>query len=383
VRRSSWYKLSGYKCSGWALAALIPAITLAAMTVSPRNLEKALQAQRELVQQQPRDARAYNDLGNLLVLAGDLTQAEQAYLYALELDPDKVSTRFNLALLLQQTGRFRDALAEYQKVLSKDPSHAWTHYQVGSLYDYWHQDDLAIEAYAQAFSLNPQLAFSEINPHVIDNRLLTEALLKAHRAGQLSPAAPKAYDDPVRIGHLLIPPVPVDTSGEEEGEDDEGEEPLAAGRSAPGEQEAAQLLTDGDLDPNAPANQAAPPAGVGRGSIYRPPSRIQRPPRNLRQFQQRQVQPGQIPGSRNPPQARPGSGRPLGNVVVQPNTDLNPGGANPTNPLAGRRPSETPSESPPQGSTPGFRPGTASTGRLDIQLTPVSAPRTGEEPVAG
>lgn len=353
------------------------------MTVSPRNLEKALLAQQELVEQNPRDARAYNDLGNLLVLAGDLVQAEQAYLYALELEPGKVSTRFNLALLLQQTGRFRDALEQYREVLHHDPNHAWTHYQVGSLYDFWEQDDLAIDSYARAFSLDPQLAFPEINPHVIDNRLLTEALLKAHRTGRLIPAAPKAYDDPVRIGQLLIPPIPTESgdAGDEDEDDFESMEDAEATALQEGQrpqtEEAGQLLTDGDLDPNAAANQAAPPSGRGRGSVYRPPSRVQRAPRNLRQLQRQ-------PTARNQPQVRPGGGRPLGNVVGRPQPPQEPPDAtDPTNPLAGRRPGTVNPGGQPPIRQPGFRPGTPSTGRLDLQLTPVGTPRPAEELAAG
>lgn len=370
--RSSWWK-----SPAWLLLTLIPAVTLAAMNVSPRNLETALRAQQELVAANPGDARVFNDLGNLLVLAGDLAQAEAAYLHALELDPEKVSTRFNLALLYQQTDRHRDALTQYQDVLKRDPRHAWAHYQIGTVYDLWRQDDLAVKHYARAFSLDSQLAFPKVNPQVIDNRLLTEALLKANRSGGSAPLVPKTYDDPSRIAQLLVPPIPVET--EMEDDELEDDEMLAEDQETmDAEGEDSELLTQGDLDPNAAANQAAPLPGATRGSRYRPSTRFQRRPGNLRQFQQRQIPQQQPPQQRRAPNANSrdrSGGRPLGNVAGQPQG----GAARNTNPLAGRPQPSNPNQRPenlnPSG---GFQPGTSSTGRLEIRLLPEDPAKPGE-----
>lgn len=362
-----------HKSLWWILAALVPAVTLAAMTVSPRNLENALIAQRALALEQPEDARVFNDLGNLLVLAGELDQAEAAYTRALELDPQKVSTRFNLGLLLQQTGRFRDALEQYRSVLDIDAYHAWSYYQMGSLFDSWREDDLAVRYYAQAFSLDPQLAFPEVNPHVIDNRLLTEALLKAHSGQREMPSAPKAYDDPARIAQLLVPPIPVAPGdGEEDGDEEDDETEMAGSRPEDGP--GTQRLTRGDLDPDAAANQAAPPSGFNPGSSYRPPTRIQQRPTNLRQFNQRQV-----PTAPIHPRTRTGAGRPLTTPgTVQQGTPRRETGEQPTpprNPLADRPSagSDTGGRTltPNAGGPRGGRPGTSSTGRLEIRLEPM------------
>lgn len=370
--RSSWWK-----SPVWLLLAVVPAVTLAAMTVSPRNLDTALRTQQELVAQNPGDARVFNDLGNLLVLAGDLDQAEAAYLHALELDSEKVSTRFNLALLYQQTERPREALTQYQEVLQRDPRHAWAHYQVGTVHDLWRQDDLAVKHYSQAFSLDSQLAFPEVNPQVIDNRLLTEALLKANanRTGtRLPPLAPKTYDDPTRIAQLLVPPIPVETKSEEDDDDFEDDEEMLADdpETMEMEQGEGQRLTQGDLDPDAPANQAAPPTGAARGSRYRPSTTFQRRPSNLRQFQQRQIpQQRTVP---NPNDQRRAVGRQMGNTVGQPQA----------NPLAGRPQPDSPDQQPRDLTPPGrFQPGTSSTGRLEIRLIEPENPAQPAEVVPG
>jgi hypothetical protein len=373
-----------HKHFGWILIALVPAVTLAAMTVSPRNLENALVAQRALALEQPEDARVFNDLGNLLVLAGELDQAEAAYSRALELDPTKVSTRFNLGLLQQQLGRFRDALEQYRAVLDIDPYHAWSYYQMGTLFDHWREDDLAVKYYAEAFSLDPELAFPEVNPHVIDNRLLTEALLKAHSGQREIPSAPKAYDEPGRIAQLLVPPIPAESGNGEAGEEtEEGEDELTEG--VPEGESAVQQLSDRDLDPDAAANQAAPPAGFGRGSVYRPPSRIQRRPGNLRRFNQRRVPTA-------PVRPRTGGGRPLTaprnsqqGVPLEGATGRQAPTRNPAagRPGAGTAPggrSLTPNAGAP---TRGDRSGTSSTGRLEIRLDPVGPGPATDEMAAG
>lgn len=347
----------------WILIATVPAVTLAAMTVAPRNLESALAAQLELAKQNPQDASVFNDLGNLLVLRGDLDKAEDAYFHAVEIEPSKVSARFNLALLLQQEGRNRAALEQYREVLRVSPSHAWTHYQIGTLYDLAKQDDLAVKSYARAFSLDPTLAFPEVNPQVIDNRLLTQALLLAHRSGSAAPLVPKSYDEPTRIAKLLVPPIPVPAQAEDEGEDGEmTEETTVAEEGEDLEDESPQRLTSGDLDPDAPANQAAPLDRFGRGgTTFRSPTRV-RIPGNLRQFQQRAV-----PNTRTIP--RVGGGRSLGNVVGEVPAETGHDSTSPTNPLADRPPGRM--EVPPGSLPERFRPGTPSTGRLDIRLSPL------------
>ena len=55
-------------------AVLVPVIfcglvVLTSFATTPPNLERTLEAQRELVSQNPYDAQSHNDLGNLLMLA--------------------------------------------------------------------------------------------------------------------------------------------------------------------------------------------------------------------------------------------------------------------------------------------------------------------------
>jgi tetratricopeptide (TPR) repeat protein len=313
----------------WILTPLFLSAALAALAAAPPNLGKALDAQRKLAAERPQDAAVFNDLGNLLVLAGRLDEAEEAYRHAVELSPDRASARFNLGLLLQQKGELKEALPLYEETIELQPQHAWAHYQIGTILEARGQEAKAVDAYARAFALDPQLAFPEVNPHVIDNRLVTEAMLKAYRGDYAPPQAPKVYEDPLRIAALLVPPAAPQQPGQ-------GQEEAAA----PGEAR----------------RQPAAGTGAGKGNVLRE--------QNLERGNSAgQVRPPGVarPGSANRGQARPGGvrtwTRPEPNVGVPSEEDVQ-------YPIV--------EEEPGAGAiVPGgtiYQPGLPSTGRLDVEL---------------
>lgn len=257
MRRAYW----------WIAGSLVLGVALVATgAVEPPNLEKALQSQRQLAAQQPDNPAVWNDLGNLLVLAGDLEQAEASYQHSLELDPNRVSAHFNLGLLLQQMGHRKEALQEYQQALKLDPRNAWAHYQIGTIYESLGQRDPAVQAYAKAFALDPQLAFPEVNPHVIESHLVTEAMLDAYKVENLRPLAPKAYDQPGHIADMLVPPPPPSEQQSQEGTKaqaaekvgGEGAEPTSGSATGASGVYPPRMLTEEDLDQRGNVNQASP-----------------------------------------------------------------------------------------------------------------------------
>ncbi|HVR30806.1 MAG TPA: tetratricopeptide repeat protein [Thermoanaerobaculia bacterium] len=204
----------------WLLAAFTAAaiaLTLAATGAgeSPRQLASALAEQRTLTEERPNDAGVWNDLGNLLSLVGDVDEAERAYARALELDPTSSSALFNLALLREERSDLAGAAGGYRSLLELDPGNARAHYQLGSIEERLGQRQEALRRYAEAFTLDPELLFAETNPHIIENRLVTEALLIAGRGRRSQPSTPRAYDEPGRINSLLAPQPPTVAPGQE------------------------------------------------------------------------------------------------------------------------------------------------------------------------
>ena len=271
-RRTSWI-------AAFFLAALA---ALAAFAAVPPNLAKTIESQRRLAIERPDDPAVHNDLGNLLMLAAQPEEAEVAYRRAVELDPDKVSSLFNLGLVLQQQGEFREAYKHYRRTVELEPGHAWARYQMGSLEERWGQDSKAVASYAEAFALDPQLAFPEVNPHVVDNALVTEAMLRAYRGGNARPQAPTVYDDPARIAALLVPPpAPVAETPKDQTAEQGKAQPQTgaqAGRTAQ-QPPRPTVIRPQDLDPTNTSGQATPQGrGTGR------PGSVTNQPRGLRQW---------------------------------------------------------------------------------------------------
>jgi len=279
-----------------ALTALLGVMAIAAIAAAPPNVTKAIEEQRRLTTQKPDDPAAWNDLGNLYMLAGRSMEAEEAYTKSVELDPEKVSALFNLGLLNQQRGQLREAYGFYRRVVKLEPRHAWAHYQLGTLWETWRLDERAIQAYATAFAIDPQLTFPDVNPHVVENNLMTESLLRAYRSDYAAPQAPAMYDNPSRIAALLVPPVPVPGQQTDQTAADQKQPETQAQQQA----QAPTVVRPGTLDPNSAAGQATPPSGVrtpggvrggvGMGQTGVAPGTQVEVPRGLRQWQRPEPQ---------------------------------------------------------------------------------------------
>jgi hypothetical protein len=319
-----------------ALGAIVAAgalIAITAMTASatvPPNLGKALDAQKRLAAERPQDAAVFNDLGNLLVLARQPDAAETAYRRAVELDPQRVSALFNLGLLLQQEGNAREARLHYEKVLTLEPQHAWAHYQLGTIFEARSEKARAVREYAAAFALDPQLAFREVNPQIVDNRLVTESMLRAYQRQSAAAGVPAIYDDPSRIRDLLVPRTAKDVAD--------------ANAAQPGGQQHGPVLRPKDL-PTGTMGQAMTPGG--KPGAPAPPAATQRPA---------------------PIGAYAGSGAPANGGPMAPYQ-------------SGRTWRPNPATTIPDGTQPGvvvtppptgiyYQPGVASTGQLGSQVMP-------------
>lgn len=316
------------------VAAVLVAIRAPAIA-PPGNLDQAIDSQRTLAAERPGDPQILNDLGNLLLLTGDMDAAEAAYRQALDVDPSTTSARYNLALLLAQTERPGLAMEQLEHVIEAQPDNAWAHYQIGAILDARGAERRAIRRYATALRLDPQLAFPEVNPHVIENEHLTAAMLHAYRDLPVAAQAPKTYEQPSRIVDLLVPsPAEPAADALADGQAGAGEPrsratyaPGAAGvpgaeAGAPGEN-GERVLRENDLERGGTVNQIVVPGyQQPRGGQRVPPTRTYTPPNRV----------------------QPDDGR------------------------SGRTPDATPGQ---PGGRQRFVPGVPSTGRLEIELFPV------------
>jgi hypothetical protein len=298
-RRSSWILVS-------SLTAVTAVVAIATLAAAPPNLAKTLEAQRRLAAERPQDPAVFNDLGNLLMLVPQPAEAEVAYRKAIELDPSRASALFNLGLLLQQRGALREADDLYERAVKADPGHAWAHYQIGTIQEIRGQNAKAIDSYARAFALDPQLAFPEVNPHIVDNKLVTQAMLRAYKSDFAQPQVPKMYDDAARIAALLVPsPSPHDEAKEQPAAVQNQPRPPAAatpgrppvaGKGATPAPQGSTVLREQNLDRRNASGQAAPPGSTVRGGGVRQAPGAPGQPRGVREWNRPEPTIQEVPG---------------------------------------------------------------------------------------
>ncbi len=185
------------------LLLLAAAATFGMVSRDDGQLEAAIAAQHARVAMEP-SATDLNDLANLLVVRGDLDQAEQAYREALALAPESIEVPYNLALLLQHLERDREALKLFRGVVKKVPDAAWAHLQIGVLAADLGKRRQAVRSFSKAFALEPRLASPRINPHLAGRPEVLKAMLNASSNARAPQTAPLSFSEPDRIARLLV-----------------------------------------------------------------------------------------------------------------------------------------------------------------------------------
>lgn len=74
---------------------------------------------------------AYNNLGNLKRLTGDLIEAKTAYEMALQIDPKFVAGYYNLGMTLKALGYLKEAIAAYQQAIDLNSNYAEAYQNLG------------------------------------------------------------------------------------------------------------------------------------------------------------------------------------------------------------------------------------------------------------
>ena len=97
------------------------------------------------------EPNGYSNLGFCHELAGQIDQAESAYLRGIEKDPKNVPCRTNYGLMLARIGRTAEATLQLQTVLSP----AEVHYNLASVLEHQSRKEAAKAEYRKALELNP------------------------------------------------------------------------------------------------------------------------------------------------------------------------------------------------------------------------------------
>jgi Flp pilus assembly protein TadD len=108
-----------------------------------REIEAGLAKFKRVVQLNPRNAHAWDALGNLYKSGGQYKEALLAYQQAIANDPSKALYHHHLALVYACEGRMEDAIDALQRVIEIDPDHGLAHAALGGYYRKMGLEDLA------------------------------------------------------------------------------------------------------------------------------------------------------------------------------------------------------------------------------------------------
>lgn len=117
--------------------------------------DKAEAIARDILAQSEDSAQAWQALGTFLHAQQKLSEAEQAFTRALNLDPENGSTLNGLGLVFDAQGRLSEAVAAYEKSVTARPSHAPTLSNLGVALVNTGRIDDGITAYRRSLDIAP------------------------------------------------------------------------------------------------------------------------------------------------------------------------------------------------------------------------------------
>lgn len=139
-----------------ATTAPVAAPASAATSNAPAINEQELQAYKDILKNDPKNARAATELANRLYDAGRYADAIVYYRQALEAEPKNVSVSTDLATAIWYTGDADAALAQFNRSLAIDPTHAQTLFNLGIVRSQGKSDYKgAAEAWEKLLASNP------------------------------------------------------------------------------------------------------------------------------------------------------------------------------------------------------------------------------------
>lgn len=145
-------------------AAVAVAANSAPVATAPTALidENELQAYRNIVAADPKNAKAAIQLANRLYDAGRYAEAVPSYQQAFALEPRNVNVSTDLGTALWYAGRPDDALAQFRRSLAIDPKHPQTLFNTGIVSLEGKQDPVgAVAAWEKLLETNPSYPEAE------------------------------------------------------------------------------------------------------------------------------------------------------------------------------------------------------------------------------
>lgn len=134
----------------------------------------------DAIRQDPKSSGLHNELGALLVEKGFPKDAEKEFERSVDLDKHNYAAWYNLGLIRAARGDEGGARRAFMFTVHYKPGHAAALFQLGLVEEKLKHTDRAVDLYAKAFRINPTLLEVEVNPRILDTKLVHLAMLKAY-----------------------------------------------------------------------------------------------------------------------------------------------------------------------------------------------------------
>ena len=182
---------------GLAPSYIDPVVQLVGLDIREKNPEAAVARVQRQIALVPTSAPLQTLLGRALEVRKDFTQAEAAYLKAIELDAHLPGPYIDLARLYGATGRYDEALVKTDEALKANPKDMGALMLAGTLQERKGDTAKAEASYARVLEINPRFAPAANNlAYLLADRGadMERALQLAQTAREVAPDEPHIAD---------------------------------------------------------------------------------------------------------------------------------------------------------------------------------------------
>ena len=157
--------------------------------------EAAVAGWRKVLEIEPENAKAHNNLAAALLQQGALDDAIAHFRRATQIKPGFDRAHFNLGIALYQKGDLDQAIAHWRETVSINPEFAEAFSLMGIALAQEGKLDAAIACFQRALEVNPKFTevHNELGMALFKQRKLKEAILHFREAVALNPRFAQAY----------------------------------------------------------------------------------------------------------------------------------------------------------------------------------------------
>ncbi len=123
--------------------------------INKRHFNDAKKIFSEILKNEPNNFAAYNNLGNIYFILGNLDSALQNYDNAIKLKKDFADAYNNKGNVLIKLNKKKDAIESYQKAIQFNKAHFQAYYNLGAALKEQKKYELAVENYKKAKKIKP------------------------------------------------------------------------------------------------------------------------------------------------------------------------------------------------------------------------------------